>query len=82
MKVPVGGLGGGTENDPVDAAAGHSSPLPGEAPAAAAAAPPEKAGRESPSRAWCEDSEPGATGHPLLSMPNTFMVTAPRPSRT
>ena len=24
----VAGLGGGTENDPADAAAGHSSPLP------------------------------------------------------
>ena len=41
-----------------------------------------KGASENPSRAWCEDSEPGATGHPLLSMPNTFMVTAPRPSWT
>jgi hypothetical protein len=46
----VAGLGGGTENDPADAAAGHSSPLPSKAPAAAAAAPPKKARRESPSR--------------------------------
>src|SRR5215472_18779458 len=40
VKVAVVGLGGGTENDPADAAEGHSSPLPSEAPAAAAAVPP------------------------------------------
>jgi hypothetical protein len=79
--TPIGGeggagLGGGTENDPADAAAGHGSPLPSKAPAAAAS-PREKARRESPSRAWCEDSEPGAPGHPLRSMPSAFMVTAP-----
>jgi len=52
-------------------------------PATAVAAPPIKARRDSPSRAYCDDDpEPGATGHPLLPMPNTSMVTAPRPSRT
>src|SRR5215831_17915422 len=85
VKVAVVGLGGGTENDPADAAAGHASPLPSEAPAAAAAAPPIKARRDNPCRAWCDDSEPGATGHPLLSMPDACMVTAPqgraRPNR-
>ena len=70
VKVAVVGLGGGTENDPADAAAGHSSPLPSEAPAAAAAALPIKARREGPCRAWCDDDvEPGGMGHPLLSMP-------------
>jgi hypothetical protein len=39
------------ENGAADAAAGHSSPLPSEAPAVAAAAPPIKARRDSPSRA-------------------------------
>src|SRR6516165_8862030 len=77
VKVAVVGLGGGTENDPADAAAGHSSPLPSEAPAAAAAVPPIKARRENPCRARCDDSEPGATGHPLLSMPDACMVTTP-----
>src|SRR5438132_4444715 len=72
------GLGGAMEDDPADAAAGHSSPLPSEAPAAAAAAPPIKARRESPCRAKCDDDcEPGATGHPLLSMPNVSMVIRP-----
>src|SRR6185312_1522875 len=71
------GLGGGTENDPADAAAGHSSPLPSEVPAAAAAAPPIKARRESPCRAKCDD-DPGGTGHPLLSMPRASMATAPQ----
>jgi hypothetical protein len=72
------GLGGGTENDPADAAAGHSSPLPSKVPAAAAA-PPIKARRESPCRAKCDgDFEPGGTGHPLLSMPRASMATAPQ----
>jgi hypothetical protein len=35
------------ENGAADAAVGHSSPVPSEAPAAAAAAPPIKARRES-----------------------------------
>src|SRR6516225_9673822 len=78
VKVAVVGLGGGTENDPADAAAGHNSPLPSEAPAAAAAVPPVKARRENPCRARCDDSEPGATGHPLLSMPDACMVTTPK----
>src|SRR5690349_6715139 len=73
------GLGGATENDPADAAAGHSSPLPSEVPAAAAAAPPIKARRESPCRAKCDDDcEPGGTRHPLLSMPRASMATAPQ----
>jgi hypothetical protein len=64
------------------AAAGHSGPLPGEAPAAAAASP-VKARRESPGRAGRDDSEPGAAGHlPLPSMPDAFMATAPRPGWT
>jgi len=66
------------ENGAADAAVGHSSPVPSEAPAAAAAAPPIKARRESLCRARCDDSEPGATGRPLLSMPNASMVTAPK----
>ena len=70
------------ENGAADAAAGHSSPVPGEAPAAAAAAPPIKARRESLCRKQRDDSEPGATGRPLLSMPDASMVTAPRPSWT
>src|SRR5690349_8881893 len=73
------GLGGGTENDPADAAAGHSSPLPSEVPAAAAAAPPIKARRESPCRAYCDDDcELDGTGHPLLPMPKASMATAPQ----
>jgi len=73
------GLGGGTENDPADAAAGHDSPLPSEAPATATAAPPTKARRESLCRAKCDDEfEPGGTGHPLLSMPKASMATAPK----
>src|SRR5690348_1008658 len=73
------GLGGATENDPADAAAGHSSPLPSEVPAAAAAAPPIKVRRESRCRAKCDsDSGPGGTGHPLLSMPRASMATAPQ----
>ena len=63
--------------DQADAATGHSTPLPSEGPAAAAAGPPIKARRESPCRASCDDSEPGATGHPPLSVLNAFMVTAP-----
>src|SRR5205807_3357554 len=63
--------------DQADAATGHSSPLPSEGPAAADAGPPIKARRESPCRASCDDSEPGATGHPPLSVLNAFMVTAP-----
>src|SRR5260370_21934834 len=62
LTVVVAGVGrgGAMENDPADAAAGHSSPLPSEAPAAAA--PPTKARRESPCRARCDDDfEPGAT---------------------
>jgi hypothetical protein len=51
VVVAGDGLGGGTENDPADAVAGHSIPLPSEAPAAAAAAPPIKARRESACRA-------------------------------
>src|SRR5215469_10965758 len=73
------GLGGGTENDRADAAAGHSSPLPSEAPTAVAAAPPIKARRDGPCRAWCDDDvEPGETGHPLLSVPKASMATAPQ----
>ena len=79
VKVAVVGFGGGTENDRADAAAGHSSPLPSEAPAAAAAAPPIKARREGPCRVWCDDDvEPGGTGHPLLSMPEASMATPPK----
>src|SRR5438477_864197 len=81
LTVVVAGVGrgGATEDNPADAAAGHSSPLPSEAPAAAAAAPPIKARRESPCRAKCDDDlEPGATGHPPLSMPNASMATAPQ----
>jgi hypothetical protein len=37
--------------DQADALTGHNSALPSEGPAAAAAAPPIKAGRESPCRA-------------------------------
>jgi hypothetical protein len=33
VVVAGAGLGGGTENDLADAAAGHSGPLPSEAPA-------------------------------------------------
>jgi hypothetical protein len=51
MVVVAGvGLGGGMENDDADAAAGHSSPVPSEAPVATAAAPPIKARRENPCR--------------------------------
>src|SRR6516165_2358516 len=77
VKVAGVGLGGGTENDRADAAAGHSSPLPSEAPAAAAAAPPMKARREGPCQAWRDDSEPGGTGHPLLSIPKASMANPP-----
>src|SRR5215831_10531694 len=79
MVVVAGiGLGGGMENEPADAAAGHNSSLPTEAPATAAAAPPIKPRRESLCRAKCDDdSEPGGTGHPLLSIPKASMATAP-----
>ena len=45
------GLGAAAESAFADPVAGHSSPLPSEAPAAAAAAPPIKARRESACRA-------------------------------
>jgi hypothetical protein len=45
------GLGGGTESGAADAAAGHTSPVPSEAPAVTAAAPPIKARRDGPCRA-------------------------------
>src|SRR6266404_3312242 len=79
MVVVAGvGLGGGMENGAADTAVGHSSPLPSEAPVAAAAAPPIKARRDSPCRAWCDDDgEPGGTGHPLLSTRNACMVPTP-----
>jgi len=73
------GLGGGTENDLADAAAGHSGPAARRGPSATAAAPPIKPRRESLCQAQCDDNfEPGGTARPLLSMPKASMVIAPK----
>ena len=63
------------ENGAADAATGHSNPVPIEAPAAAAA---DKGALREPVPGVGDDSEPGGTGRPLLSMPNASMVTAPK----
>jgi hypothetical protein len=77
----VVGLGARPECAAADPAAGQRSPLPSEAPVAAAAAPPIKARREGMCRAWCEDdSELSGSGHPLLSIPNNCIVP-PSPER-
>ena len=77
----VVGLGARLERAAADPAAGQSSPLPSEAPVAAAAAPPIKARREGMCRAWCDDdSEFDASGHPLLSMLNSC-ICPPNPDR-
>src|SRR5215831_17953053 len=66
----VVGLGARLECAAADPAAGQSSPLPSEAPVAAAA-PPMKARRDGACRAWCDDdSELASSGHPLLSIPD------------
>src|SRR2546423_5969640 len=74
VVMPVLGLGGGGKWCPANPAAGESSPLPSVAPVAAAA-PPMKARRESPCRAWCDDTnESNGAGDPVLSMRNSCMV--------
>jgi len=81
VNAAVVGLGARLECAAADPEAGQSSPLPSEAPVAAAAAPPIKARREVMCRAWCDDdSEFDASGHPLLSMPNNCIVP-PNPDR-
>src|SRR5215831_21411367 len=78
VNVAVVGLGARFECAAADPAAGQSSPLPSEAPVAAAAAPPIKARREGMCRAWCDDdSEFAGSGHPLLSIPNNFICPPP-----
>jgi len=68
------------EADAADPAAGQSSPLPIEAPVAAAVLP-IKARRESACRAWCDDDgELDETGQPPLSNRNCGMVPTPKPS--
>ena len=62
------GLGARLASAVADPAAGHSNPLPSEAPVAAAAAPPMKARRESLCRAKCDNGESGGIGHRLLSI--------------
>src|SRR5690348_9197691 len=77
----VVGLGARFECAAADPTAGQSSPLPSEAPVAAAAVPPIKARREGMCRAWCDDdSELDESGHPLLSIPDSC-ISPPTPER-
>ena len=77
----VVGLGPRFECAAADPAAGQSSPLPSEAPVAAAAVPPIKARREGMCRAWCDDdSELDVSGHPLVSM-SSNCICPPNPER-
>src|SRR5215472_10127504 len=81
VNAAVVGLGARFECAAADPAAGQSSPLPSEAPVAAAAAPPIKTRREGMCLAWCDDdSELDISGHPLLSIPDNCIV--PPPPRT
>jgi hypothetical protein len=76
MVVVAGvGLGAAPSSAAADPAAGHSNPLPSEAPVAATAAPPMKARRESLCRAKCDDGESAETGHPLLFIWDTMVPT-------
>jgi hypothetical protein len=78
MVVVLGvGLGAGLESAVADPVAGHSSPVPSEAPVAATAAPPMKARRESLCRAKCDNGESVGTGHWLLSMLDVCMGPTP-----
>src|SRR5215831_14357923 len=78
VNVAVVGLGARLECAAADPAEGQSSPLPSEAPVAAAAAPPINARREGMCRAWCDDDrELSGSTHPLLSIPNNCIVPTP-----